>query len=208
MNSHMLYSSAVKAVMNEVTRRRWGFPAHLMGPIVDRLGPLRALGWFAWNMSRYERTLAYFGPVRTHLLVTAISLVNDSKYCSYGHGYALELAYLRDHGQLFPLDEQDLEQLRGCPPALIRYRLLDAVRRAGLHTDARWLNRAIELTTTPDPRPVEHADLRIVHLVRLISMLNATAIAAHTALDEAHDALNKDSALKHLYHSLRATSAT
>jgi hypothetical protein len=205
MGSCVLCRSAAEAVLTGVTRRRWGFSAHLMGPIVDQFGPLRALGWFAWNMSRYERTLASFGPVRTHLLVTAISLVNDSEYFSYGHGYALELVYLRDHDQLFPLDEQELEQLRGRPPALIRYRLLDAVRRAGLHSDAQWLNRTIELTTIPDPRPVDHDDLRIVHLVRTVSMLNATAIAARTTPDEAHDAVNKDSALKCRYHSLRAT---
>ncbi|HEY1969457.1 MAG TPA: hypothetical protein VGH89_16005 [Pseudonocardia sp.] len=198
----------VVALLGGITRRHWGFAAHLMPPLVEQLGPVRALSWFAWNLPRYQRTLARFGPVRTHLLATAISLLNDCEYGSQGHGYALQLAYLRDHGELFPLDQHQLGELCGRPPALVRHRLLDAAQRAGLHSDAPWLDRAIELATTPDPRPVERNELRVAHLVRMFSLLNAAATADNTALDEAHDPVNKDSALKCRYHAMRSAANT
>jgi alkylhydroperoxidase family enzyme len=195
-------------ILEVITARRWGFPANLMAPLVRELGPAKALIWFAVNLPRYERTLAVFGPVRTHLLATAISLVNGCDYCSFGHGYALELAYLREHNRLFPLSEQQLAELCGRPPALIRHRLQDAVRRAGLQSDSAWLDRAIELAGTTDPRPAGHDEVRTAHLVRMLGVLNAAAIADRTRPDQAHDALNKDIALKSRYHSLRRAPAT
>jgi hypothetical protein len=173
--------------------------------MVQKLGPVRALGWFAWHFPRYQRTLAVFGPVRTHLLCTVISLVNNSPYCSYGHGYALQLTYLREYGQLFPLDDQQLAELCGSLPALIRYRLLDAIRRAGLHGNAIWLDRAIALT---EQRAVDHDDVRVAYLVRMLGVPNATTIADHTEPDEAHDPVNKDLELKSRYHALRAAAAS
>jgi hypothetical protein len=196
---------AVTRVLEGCIRQRWGFPPHLIAPMVRQLGALPALRWFAWNLPRYERTLHLFGPVRTHLLVTAVSLVNGCRYCCHGHGAALQLAYLRDHGKLFPLSEDDLEALRGKPAAQIRYKLLDAVRKAELHSDAVWLDRVIELTV--NQHPVEHDDLRIAHLSRMISALNAAAIKDDTELDEAHDSVNKDARLKERYRALRAASA-
>lgn len=190
--------------MESLTTLRWGFPSALIAPMVRRLGPSRALVWFAANLPRYERTLTVFGPVRTHLLVTAICLVDDCAYTSYGHAYAFELAFLRDHDRLFPLDEQRLCDLRGRPPALIRHRLLDAVRRAELHSDAAWLDRAVELSGTPDPWPADHDDVRIAHLVRMFGLLNEIARATDARTDQAHDALNKDIRLRARYHRLRA----
>ncbi|WP_028926255.1 hypothetical protein [Pseudonocardia acaciae] len=184
----------------------WGFPPNLMAPIVIQLGPLRAAGWFVWNMPRYERTLRAFGPVRTHLICTAISLVNGCRYCTYGHGLALEYAYLREYRRLFPLSEETIGGLRGLPPGVIRHHMVHAMQRAGLHTEVRWLERAIELTVAEDRRPTDEDDVRISHLVRMFGVLNSVGIADATEPDQAHSPLNKDAALKTRYARLRAAS--
>lgn len=192
------------AVLQGITRMRWGFPARLMAPLVHRMGPVRALGWFLWNLPRYERLLARFGAVRVHLLATAISLVNGCEYCGYGHGYALELTYLREHGTAFPLRRAELVELCGQPPATIRRRLMSAAQTAGLHGDAAWLDRAIELAANPELRPVDRDELTVAFLVRMFGVLNGVGIADATEPDHAHDAANKDGNLK---QRLRALSA-
>jgi alkylhydroperoxidase family enzyme len=205
-------SSALKRVVTVVLERLgmhlWGFPPRLMAPIVVQLGPLRALAWFAWNMPRYERTLKEFGAVRTHLICTAISLVNGCRYCGYGHGYALQLAYLREHHRLFPLSEHTMGLLRGLPPGVIRHRMAGAAQRAGLHSEVRWVERAIALTLADDRRPTDDDDVRISHLVRMFGVLNSVGISDDTEPDQAHTPLNKDRALKQRYARLRAAAGT
>lgn len=197
-----------ETVLEGILKRRWGFPPRLMAPIVHELGPLRALCWMGWHLPRYERTLRVFGSVRTHLLCAAISVVNGCPYCTYGHAYALELAYLREHRGLFPLSEQAFDRLRGLSPAVIRHRLVEATRRAGLHNDVRWLDRAITLTLAERPSPTDEDDVRIVHLVRMFRTLNSVGIASAVVPDQAHSPLNKDSGLKMRYAGLRTAAGT
>lgn len=191
------------AMLEAIGERRWGYPPRLMAPAVAQLGPVGALRWFAWNMPRYERTIRTLGEVRTHLLCLAISLVNDCEYCTHAYAYALELAYLDNHGRLFPLGARTIGALRGLPPAVIRHSLVEATQRAGLHVDARWLDRTIEMTITADRRPTDPDDVRIAHLVRMFSRLNAIAIAGRITPDEAPTRLNKDQALKMRYLTMR-----
>jgi alkylhydroperoxidase family enzyme len=195
------------AILEALGRRLWGFPPRLMAPIVAELGPLRALGWFARNMPRYERTMARIGEVRTHLLCVAISLLNGCPYCTYGHGYALGLAFLQDYGQLFPLDEAELDALVGARPALIRYRLVRAAQQAGLHVDALWLDRTITMALAPDHRPIEPAEIPLAHLIDMFAVLNHVGITSRTPPDQAHSPLNKNLPLKLRYATLRAASA-
>jgi hypothetical protein len=194
------------AVLESIGERRWGYPPRLMAPAVAELGAVGALRWFAWNMPRYERTVRALGEVRTHLLCLAISLVNDCEYCTYAYAYALELAYLDSYGRLFPLDAQTMGTLRGLPPAVIRHSLVEATQRAGLHVDARWLDRTIEMLVTEDRRPTDPDDVRIAHLVRMFSRLNAIAIAGGITPDEAPTRLNKDRGLKARYLTMRGRS--
>ncbi|WP_156993241.1 hypothetical protein [Pseudonocardia acaciae] len=184
----------------------WGFPPRLMAPIVGELGPVRALAWFAWNMPRYQRSLAALGPVRTHLICTTISLVNGCRYCSYGHAYALELAYLHEHGRLFPISKHRILLLRGQSPGTIRHHMVTAVQNAGLYAEARWLARAIELTVADDRRPTDPDDTRISHLVTMFGVLNSVGIAHQTEPDQAHSPFNKDRALKLRHSTLRAAT--
>lgn len=193
----------VTVVLERLGTHLWGFPPRLMAPTVAQLGPLRALAWFIWHMPRYERTLRAFGPIRTHLICTAVSLVNGCRYCAYGHGYALELAYLRERGRLFPLGAHAMVLLRGLPPGLMRHRMVGAAQRAGLHSEVRWLERAFELTLAEDRRPTEEDDIRIAHLVRMFGLLNSVGISSDTEPDQAHSPLNKDRALKLRHSGLR-----
>jgi hypothetical protein len=195
----------VTAVLEHLGMYMWGFPPRMMAPVVLEFGPARALGWFLWHMPRYLRTLGAFGPVRTHLICTTISLLNGCRYCSHGHAYALELAYLREYGRLFPLSRDTIEMLRGLPPGIIRHRMVGAARGAGLHADVRWLERAANLTLAEDRRPTDRDDVRICHLVRMFGMLNSIGIAHDTEPDDAAlSPLNKDAVLKARYARLRA----
>lgn len=145
----------VTAILEGIVRRLWGFPPRLLGEIVADLGPLRALAWVTRNMPRYQRTFRVFGALRTHLMCFAISLVNDCRYCAHGDGLGLQLAYLRDHGRLFPLGERASEALCGQSPALIRHRLTLALHRAGLHGEVPWLDRTMTLAVTGPPVATE-----------------------------------------------------
>jgi hypothetical protein len=193
------------AVLEGIGKRRWGYPPRLMAPVVAQLGAFGALRWFLWNMQRYGRTVKIFGEVRAHLLCVAISLINNCEYCTCAYAYALELAYLQEHGRLFPLGERAISALCGLPPALIRHSLINATQLAGLHTDARWLDRTITLALCEDRQPTDPDDVRIVHLVHMFSRLNLIAIASGITPDEAPTPLNKDKALKLRYAALRAT---
>lgn len=185
-------------------RRLWGFPPRLMPVIVQRLGPMRAVGWFAWNMPRYERTLKAFGAVRTHLLCTTISLINGCWYCTAGHAYALQLIYLRERDQLFPLDEDAIVELQGLDRAELRTRLASALAEAGLGEEVPWVERLFKLVAEQGS-PADGDDARIAHLIRMFAVLNACGIAGSVEPDQAHDPVNRDAVLKERYRQLRTT---
>jgi hypothetical protein len=198
----------VVGLLEALGEHRWGYPPKMMAPAVAQLGAFGALRWFAGNLPRYQRTLTSLGEVRTHLLCLAISLINQCEYCSVAYAYALQLAYLHEHGHLFPLDERQLAHLRGEPPALIRHRLIEAAQHAGLHADIRWLDRTVTLLLGTDRRPTDPDDVRIAHLVEMFSQLNAIAITGGIGPDEAPTPLIKNGALKSRYAHLRATAIT
>ncbi|WP_028926254.1 hypothetical protein [Pseudonocardia acaciae] len=194
------------AVLDAAPRRMWGFSPRLMPVLAERLGPARSSAWFMSNMPRYQRTLKAFGPLRTHVLATAISLRNGCRYCTLGHATALELIYLRDRDKLFPLDENAIAELGGMEPDELRRRLGDALRQAGLEEELPWLDRLFELAAnerTPDGGP---DDARLAHLIDMFAVLNACGIAGNVEPDQTHDEINKDTALKERYSRLRAES--
>jgi hypothetical protein len=155
-----------------VTAARGGVINQLMEPLVDQLGPWRALYWCGRNLPRYEYAVARSGPVRTHLLAATVSVINNSTSCARSQGIALKTAYCRLYGRDFPFHEDQWELLCGETPVVVRHRLLTAVRKAGLHTDALWLSRTIELAAAPAPCAVYRDDLRIEHMVRTVRALN------------------------------------
>jgi alkylhydroperoxidase family enzyme len=200
----VIVDRAAVGVLNALGRSLWGFPPRLMAALVDRGGALRTLAWFAANMPRYELTRRALGALRTHLITTSISLVNGCEYCAFGHGYAMELIYLREHGTLFPRSVDELLALRRHEPDEIRAELADALEAAGLPDEVPWIERAIALTAgTAQPTA---NDARLTHLVAMFALLNGTGIACGTEPDEAHDPVNKDVALKERLRSLRAAA--
>ena len=194
------------ALLEWIGKRLWGFPPRLMPSIVRQLGGLGALRWFVSNMPRYEATLRAFGPVRTHLLCVMISLRNGCPYCTFGHAYALELAFLREHDALFPLDEQAIVELHHLEPDRIRDRMVEALRAANVADGVRWVDRVVTLSD-PEVEALDADDRRVKHLVRMFGVLNSCGIADRIPPDEAHDPLNKDLGLKARYASLRAAAS-
>jgi hypothetical protein len=199
---------SVTALLEGAGNQMWGFTPRLMAPTVRQLGPVGALRWFAANMPRYLLTLRVYGALRTHLVGTVISLLNGCPYCTYGEAYAFQLIYLRDSGRLFPLDEFEMGELCGQSPASIRRRLVAALQLAGMHAEVPVLDRVIELTLGPDQRPSEPEEIRLAHLVRMLSTMNAISMrnGMPRAAGAAMDPVNKDSALKLLYAGLRNTA--
>lgn len=186
---------AAVGVLHGLGRRLWGFPPRLMPALVARRGALRTLGWFVANMPRYERTRSVLGPLRTHLLATTVSLANGCNYCAFGHAYALDLIYLRDHGRLFPSSVEEILQLRGAAPESIREALAEALKEAGLPEEDAWVARLLAVSSATGP-PATRDDARLAHLVAMFGVLNECGSACDVAPDEAHDPVNKDTPLK------------
>ena len=88
-----LTDRAGQVTLEQIGKKLWGFKPALMHDIVAQHGALRSVGWFARNMPRYERILAEWGPIRTHLVASVASALNGCPYCTYGHAYAMELHY-------------------------------------------------------------------------------------------------------------------
>jgi hypothetical protein len=184
----------------------WGFPPVIIALIVDDMGALRALRWFIANMPRYLISTAVLGPVRTHLACVVASLRNGCIYCAYGHVYALELIYLRERGRLFPLDAGKLDPWLRIDARTMRRRLHAVLVEAGLHTEALWADRMLLLAEGPQ-LPVDAAEARIVHLMRMATTMNTIAMARGARPDEAHDPVNKNAAIKSRHAALRAASS-
>ena len=184
----------------------WGFPPRLMAHIVPELGAVGAISWFARNMPRYELTLRLLGPLRTHLACTVVSLHNGCRYCAFGHAYAVELHYLKERGKVFPCEAGAMSEWLGLEPAELRQRMVDVLERADLHGEVLWVDRTLALAGEVQ-RPVDQDEARIGHLVRMFGMLNAVGRAGAVEPDEAHDPINKDTALKARNIELRRSIA-
>jgi hypothetical protein len=184
-------------------RALWGFSPRMIPHIVHRMGPLRALGWFAANFPRYLVTLHVLGPVRFHLACVAISLHNNCTYCAFGHAYALELVYLRDRDRLFPLDARTLAGWLDLEPRELERRLHGVLREAGLHVEALWVDHTLALARGTQ-LPVDRLEARIAHLVGMLGTINKIAVENRVEPDEAQNPVNKNTAIKARYAQLRA----
>jgi alkylhydroperoxidase family enzyme len=195
---------ATVRVLEAGCRRMWGFAPRMIPHIVARMGALGALGWFAGNMPRYLVSMKVLGHQRTHLAGMVISLYNGCLYCAYAHGHALELLYLRDRDRLFPLDARTLEGWLGLPPRVLADRTQEVLREAGMQSEALWVDTTLSLLRG-DQQPVDGAELRLAHLVRMFGTMNRIAVEAGcTEPDQAQNPVNKDRAVKERNAALRA----
>jgi hypothetical protein len=189
-------------LLDGACRAMWGFSPSIVPVMVAARGPLGALRWFGVNMPRFLTSMRVLGPVRAHLAVVVVSLRNDCLYCAHGHVYALELIHLRNHGRLFPLDRDSLSDWLGLDDRTLRRRLHAVLAEAGLHVEALWADRVLGLASG-NQHPVDAAEARLAHIVRMVESMNAVSAAAGPALDEAHDPVNKDVAVKARHAALR-----
>jgi alkylhydroperoxidase family enzyme len=200
----MAADDVVIGVLGSVCRRMWGFTPRMIPMFVERMGARQAAAWFAANMPRYLYCLHVLGPVRTHLACIAISLRNGCSYCAFGHAYALELVYLRDRDRLFPLGAATIATWLEMDARRLRRRLRDVLQRAGLHAEAIWVDRTLDLAE--GARPADRNEARIADLVQIVGTMNSIAVAGQAEPDEAHDTVNKDTALKARHSAMWATT--
>ena len=173
----------------------WGFKPNLMRSIGEQHGAAKALTWFVRNMPRYEKTVKDWGPIRTHLLVTEISVLNGCPYCTYGHAYALQLHYFKETGQLLPVDENEMVAWHTLSEAEAIGQFRSLIQSSKLIGEHQTLGRMLVLRQDNE-QPASKEDDQILHLVKMFSFLNQCGISGKTRLDQAHDAINKDAALR------------
>ena len=187
-------------VLEGIGRTLWGFNPRLMPHIAADFGAGQSLLWFASNMPEYERILSALGPRRTHLLTTTTSLINGCRYCAYGHGYAYQLHYFEETGELFPVDENSLLDLIGTPDVLAS--MQGWMAEHGSTEEQHALVRLAEIrggaeASTP-------LDRQVAHLDSMMNRLNACGIKGEVDPDEAHDPINRNDALRARYHAARS----
>ena len=202
-------------MLTGVSSKLWDLRANLMEDIVDQHGPVRSVSWFAKNMPTYEKILGEWGPLRTHFIATAISIVNGCEYCAYGHAYAFQLHFFEQRDELYSISEQDMIALissEGDPdPALEEKRQETAVKvleqslaDSGLPDEIPVMQRALELRETREA--VSEDDKRLLHLVDMFLFLNSCGINGSAVPDGAHDPINKNNELQDRYRAARAGS--
>ena len=197
----------VTGLVQGFCRQMWGFSPAVIAGVVQDKGPVGSMLWFLANMPRYLMTLRVLGPVRTHLACATISLNNGCAYCAFGQAYALELIYLRNTGRLFPLDVRLLSDWLDLEPRLLGARLRSVLREAGLHSELVWVDLTLAFAAG-EQQPIDDAEVRLAHLVRMIGEMNRIADATGAQPDGAQDAVNKDLALKARHAALRHAAAT
>lgn len=204
MAKHNFLQKTAIFLLGTLCDQLWGFKPNLISPFVEQKGSLGALLWFARNLPRYERILDRWGPIRTHLLATEISLLNGCAYCANGHAYALQLHYLRQTEWLFPLSESDILALQGRPEAEQLERLEAALAEAGLSSAVLDLRRMAELRKQ-ESLAVTDKDRDLLQLIRMFSDLNACGRSSNPKIDQAHDPINKNRDWRDRYAALRRT---
>lgn len=200
-----VFTEAAIRLLELLGQTLWGFKPNLMRAIGEQHGAAKALTWFVRNMPRYEKTAKDWGPIRTHLLVAEISVLNGCPYCIYGHAYALQLHYFKDTGQLLNADEYDMIAWPslGEVGAIDQFRLL--INSLGLPDEQQTLDRMLLLRQSRD-QPTSKKDHQILHLINMFSFLNQCGINGKARPDQAHDPINKDATLKDEYQRLREES--
>lgn len=195
----------VISLLEGCCRQMWGFSPRMIGGVIGDKGAIRGFVWFAANLPRYLVTMRVLGPVRTHLACAAISLHNSCVYCAFGQAYALELLHLRDTGQLFPMDTRLLSDWLYLEPRQLGARLRGVLQQAGLHGEAVWVDITLGLVTG-EQQPIDDAEARVAHLVRMVGEMNRIANATGAEPDGAQDPINKDTALKATHAAMRLAS--
>ena len=180
----------------------WGFKPNLMAAFVCEQGARRSLFWFAKNMPKYERTLEAWGPIRTHLVATAISTLNGCAYCTAGQAYALQLHYLKNTDRLFPLTNAEIFQLHTLSEPEFLARWEQVLNQAGLGQEIFPLQRMVELRRNR-VLAVTKGDRTLLHLITMFEDLNVCGVSDNVRIDQAHDPINKNRALRDRYAALR-----
>ncbi len=193
-----------RTVLESLGQTLWGFRPRLMREIVERLGSAGSLAWFARNMPRYERTLATWGPLRTHLSALSASLANSCGYCTYGHAYAFNLHFFKTHERVFPIDEARLASLAMHEGDGWQQALRAALEREGMSAEVAAIARLFELMAGDPPQSDD--DRRALHLVKMFAALNHCGVDSRAMPDEAHSPINKDRALRERYAAARAAA--
>lgn len=200
-----ILARAAEWILTTHGRMSWGLAPALAPAIVDHLGPFGTLRWLFKHIPGYERTVKALGPTRANLVFALASLLNGCAYCVYAHARAFQLHYFKERDQLFPLDEHQLISLSTLDDAEIHLALEHALTVAGIEEDAQIIRRLHRLKLE-GARPTEPNDEYLLHAIRMYDVLNFCAISSQTPLDDAHDPINKDEALKARYAEARLNS--
>jgi len=194
---------AVK-ILESIGSHLWGFKPNMMRHFVLEYGALKSVVWFVKHMPKYEKILKKWGPVRTHLVSTALSTLKGCAYCTYGHAYALQLHYFKQTNKLFPLDESAMIELHALPEADVFKRLSEALTDANLEEEIEVLNKISEVREQVPTGKQSLDDEYLLHLVSMFSVLNYCGIKRQVVSDEAHDPINRDTQLRERYAVARA----
>lgn len=207
MSRYNLIQAPVGFLIETFYEQLWGFKPKLIRAFIRQKGAVRSLFWFIPNTLKYESTLEQWGHVHTHVLVTTLSALNDCPYSVFGHAFALGLAYLKQTGNLFPLNESEMVGFCGQSEAEILMQMSQALEVAGLSQEIMSVQRIVELRRSPELAMTKQ-DHRLLHLIKMFYTLNACALRANVKRDQAHDALNKDRGIRDRYITLRKSQHT
>ena len=192
-----------QTILETIGNTLWGFKPNLMKHIVDQHGAGSSLAWFVRNMPKYENTLKEWGPIRTHLIATQISVLNGCPYCTYGHAYALQLHYFKHTKGLLPVDEHGMVNWHRMDESEIIKRFREVVESSDLKSDLPFFDRLLTLRHEQD-KATSDDDKKIVHLIEMFQFLNQCGINGNTPSDQAHDPINKETELRQEYSRLRS----
>lgn len=184
----------------------WGFKPNLMKDIVDQNGGFSSVTWFARNMPAYERILKEWGPIRTHLLASEISVLNGCPYCTYGHIYALQLHYLQQHDILMTASEDQFVSWHSLDEKEKIKQIRGFIEENDLSSEMALFDRMLELKAGANTTDSKE-DKNIAHLIQMFAYLNQCGIVGKTESDQAHDPINQDEPLKARYAQLRGGSS-
>lgn len=191
----------VIAVLEGLTRILWGFRANLMADIVDQKGGWASIRFFVVNMPKYQRTLRAWGPLRTHYLAGAVSIISGCAYCAYGHLHAFQLHFFSETGNLFFIDEERMLAAAANGPEPAVKILSRSLIESDMADEVEWLQRVTAVNLAEEPATDD--EKRLHQIVRMFSFLNECGVTAGTPNDEAHDPINKDRELRVRYRQAR-----
>lgn len=191
-----------QSILEFIGSSLWGFKPNLMEDIVGQNGGISSVAWFARNMPTYERILKDWGPIRTHLLASEISVLNGCPYCTYGHMYAMQLHYLQNNDTLMSVSEDEFVGWHGLSEIEKIDKIQSFILDNDLETELPLFERMLELKAGNGSNDSK-ADRYISHLIQMFAYLNECGIVGETDSDEAHDPINQNFELKERYAQLR-----